>query len=200
MHGDSNSNKWLEQRSQTAKHVAILHVVYINTGRTTLRYIYYSVYYFSYILSTHWIYERQLFLNSTSWSAIYDNQMLMSYGLSIQSFEDAHTTVYGVMNQTTIILGMRYGFTALEVRRVRLIHRSTGTPRLILWIPGRTSKQEMTWNIHPLAGRWDIQISGLSVAPVTGLATINNRCAYFELKFYSSSKWNFKVVRHEILQ
>jgi len=128
LHGDSNSNKWLEQRSRTAKHVAVLHVVYNNTGRTTSVYISYFIYYFSCILSTQCIYEWQLFLNFTSRSAIYHNQVLLSYRLSIQSFEDVHTRVYGVMYQKAII--MRRGFTSLEGRRVGFICRSTCIPRL----------------------------------------------------------------------
>jgi hypothetical protein len=94
-----------------------------------------------------------------------------------------------------IILIMRYGFTVLDARSVGRIRRSTGTPRLKLWTAGRTSKRAKTWNVHRPAGRGEIQISGLSVAPVTGLATINIRCAHLESKFYGSSNWNFTVVR-----
>jgi len=56
--------------------------------------------------------------------------MLMSYGLSIQSFEGVRTTMYGVMKQKATILIMRYGFIVLEARSVGFIRRSTGTPKL----------------------------------------------------------------------
>jgi hypothetical protein len=54
----------------------------------------------------------------------------MSYGLSIQSFEGVHTTMYVAMKQKAIILIMRYGFIALEARSVEFICRSTGTSKL----------------------------------------------------------------------
>jgi len=111
--------------------------------------------------------------------------------------------MYDVKYQKAIILVMRYGFIALGTRRVGFIRRirhSHTEEQDTLWTPTWSYVETwMTWNIHPPVRRGEIQISSLYVAPLTSLATINNRCAYFVLKFHSSSKWNFTVVRTEIL-